>query len=64
MPMTLLLIDMGIIPAGAGLTILSKERNILNKDHPRGCGAHIVNMSCETMEQGIIPAGAGLTKDS
>ena len=61
LPMTLLLIDMGIIPAGAGLTILSKERNILNKDHPRGCGAHIVNMSCETMEQGIIPAGAGLT---
>ena len=32
--------DLGIIPAGAGLTHAASEYRACTRDHPRGCGAH------------------------
>ena len=32
--------ELGIIPAGAGLTTCSAARISASRDHPRGCGAH------------------------
>ena len=33
---------LGIIPAGAGLTYLLRRTNCIQRDHPRGCGAHLL----------------------
>ena len=30
----------GIIPAGAGLTVICRIGSLESRDHPRGCGAH------------------------
>ena len=51
----------GIIPAGAGLTSLSRASSFRCRDHPRGCGAHSGKVCRRARSRGIIPAGAGLT---
>ena len=35
-----LLLVVGIIPAGAGLTVPGFAKSAYERDHPRGCGAH------------------------
>ena len=35
-----LFVAMGIIPAGAGLTVHRHANRYIDRDHPRGCGAH------------------------
>ena len=54
----------GIIPAGAGLTLSKCRQDHKHRDHPRGCGAHILSRRKPTPAEGIIPAGAGLTGTS
>ena len=47
------LAQLGIIPADAGLTRVSVVEVILNRDHPRGCGAH-----CNNDIRRIFPGGS------
>ena len=42
---------LGIIPAGAGLTLLSGFRQRIQRDHPRGCGAHC--HSCASLLESV-----------
>ena len=57
----------GIIPADAGSTLSSLMTFSGRKDHPRGCGEHILGsraVRLAWLEFGIIPADAGSTQAS
>ena len=49
----------GIIPAGAGLTFPHSRGNALGRDHPRGCGAHILYESLIVYGLGSSPRVRG-----
>ena len=49
----------GIIPAGAGLTSSTTSATSVKWDHPRGCGAHALNVVEETKQQGSSPRVRG-----
>ena len=49
----------GIIPAGAGLTILPPLIPCIFRDHPRGCGAHILDIIDENTIKGSSPRVRG-----
>ena len=49
----------GIIPAGAGLTGISKLPMWQIRDHPRGCGAHRVAKSGMAVLTGSSPRVRG-----
>ena len=49
----------GIIPAGAGLTCTSCTHGTRQRDHPRGCGAHIVSHDMLTIKPGSSPRVRG-----
>ena len=49
----------GIIPAGAGLTVLEIIDIVAHRDHPRGCGAHIVRKVARTVRKGSSPRVRG-----
>ena len=49
----------GIIPAGAGLTCTSCTHGTRQRDHPRGCGAHIVSHDMLTIRPGSSPRVRG-----
>ena len=50
---------MGIIPAGAGLTVCDGLDHIDNWDHPRGCGAHLHAREIIIQLQGSSPRVRG-----
>ena len=52
-------LDIGIIPAGAGLTPRSVLRTTRKGDHPRGCGAHAIKRQNERIESGSSPRVRG-----
>ena len=56
---TLSVVLHGIIPAGAGLTSLSKTAAALDWDHPRGCGAHSSAFFFLFVHQGSSPRVRG-----
>ena len=49
----------GIIPADAGLTVFSLLALATSRDHPRGCGAHIVLILSHAPCQGSSPRMRG-----
>ena len=49
----------GIIPAGAGLTPVNIVLQILNRDHPRGCGAHLYSFLLSFYSRGSSPRVRG-----
>ena len=49
----------GIIPAGAGLTVIGFLHGITARDHPRGCGAHHHPLVAELRQQGSSPRVRG-----
>ncbi len=49
----------GIIPAGAGLTLATVRRPTADWDHPRGCGAHRTASKASTRRQGSSPRVRG-----
>ena len=49
----------GIIPAGAGLTRLTRCLSCPARDHPRGCGAHPVRLPQGRQEAGSSPRVRG-----
>ena len=50
---------LGIIPAGAGLTIACFCGLRIDRDHPRGCGAHRFSSPPQTMTLGSSPRVRG-----
>ena len=53
------LVDEGIIPAGAGLTISSLLAERGTRDHPRGCGAHWMDRKRSAPHAGSSPRVRG-----
>ena len=51
--------DTGIIPAGAGLTPCRHSTARFPRDHPRGCGAHLVGIYRLSRRQGSSPRVRG-----
>ena len=51
--------DIGIIPAGAGLTFRFKACRTMCGDHPRGCGAHLSQKANAAQQQGSSPRVRG-----
>ena len=49
----------GIIPAGAGLTTLSNVAMMIGRDHPRGCGAHLIIRGHKGAREGSSPRVRG-----
>ena len=49
----------GIIPAGAGLTLALCNHLIGGRDHPRGCGAHLVSDVLASAAEGSSPRVRG-----
>ena len=52
-------LEVGIIPAGAGLTRLAAERERHSRNHPRGCGAHHPHHADRACEAGSSPRVRG-----
>ena len=52
-------LGIGIIPAGAGLTLHRDESLYHAKDHPRGCGAHESRLRKRSSRQGSSPRVRG-----
>ena len=52
----------GIIPAGAGLTYRLNSGKNLQRDHPRGCGAHSTTRACISATWGSSPRVRGSLK--
>ena len=52
-------LEIGIIPAGAGLTELHGILGRQLRDHPRGCGAHHQTRQTLVLEQGSSPRVRG-----
>ena len=50
---------LGIIPAGAGLTRFRPDRSRSCRDHPRGCGAHVMHHSQKAACMGSSPRVRG-----
>ena len=51
--------NMGIIPAGAGLTVSREADHLCRWDHPRGCGAHVKGNDTSTSVKGSSPRVRG-----
>ena len=51
--------SVGIIPADAGSTDAPKHHTELEKDHPRGCGEHLVKVRDAQLEEGSSPRMRG-----
>ena len=51
--------SMGIIPAGAGLTSMALRRQKWRRDHPRGCGAHMIGRPRIIWKRGSSPRVRG-----
>ena len=51
--------SLGIIPAGAGLTVIVLSEYKIPWDHPRGCGAHLKLKDVATMLSGSSPRVRG-----
>ena len=51
--------QVGIIPAGAGLTLGEIRGLSRGRDHPRGCGAHCLFVCIVSTEQGSSPRVRG-----
>ena len=51
--------NMGIIPAGAGLTGFTFAWDDVTRDHPRGCGAHAVRRALNLLTEGSSPRVRG-----
>ena len=49
----------GIIPAGAGLTLLQNGHSVFSRDHPRGCGAHKIRCLIRFQLKGSSPRVRG-----
>ena len=49
----------GIIPAGAGLTDMLYAFHLDSRDHPRGCGAHLISRSATAAILGSSPRVRG-----
>ena len=49
----------GIIPAHAGLTVISLDLEMLAGDHPRACGAHNMGIFLLYIQQGSSPRMRG-----
>ena len=49
----------GIIPAGAGLTLSMVSHGTARRDHPRGCGAHILDRVEDLGNEGSSPRVRG-----
>ena len=52
-------VQLGIIPAGAGLTDLPNKEDIKQRDHPRGCGAHKITIDDVYVVWGSSPRVRG-----
>ena len=52
----------GITPAHAGLTPCRKSKNLRSRDHPRACGAYMVNAIISQPNSGSPPRMRGLLK--
>ena len=51
--------EVGIIPAGAGLTSVCATVLLSTRDHPRGCGAHRVSARSLSLRAGSSPRVRG-----
>ena len=49
----------GIIPAGAGKSLIAKNLVILVRDHPRGCGEKIIEAEGVLRQKGSSPRVRG-----
>ena len=58
----------GIIPADAGITTIRAANANYDRDHPRGCGEHMVDVLSSMFNQGSSPrmrgARTGLSPDA
>ncbi len=52
-------VNLGIIPADAGLTPTREPDQFMNRDHPRGCGAHYSPLSSNNICRGSSPRMRG-----
>ena len=52
-------VGVGIIPAGAGLTITRQGNGLATWDHPRGCGAHAYLRRASRVPRGSSPRVRG-----
>ena len=53
------MIVVGIIPADAGLTFPAPSVQVPVRDHPRGCGAHLLNLDVLALNEGSSPRMRG-----
>ena len=57
-------LELGIIPAGAGLTHVSRAGHVSGRDHPRGCGAHNAKWFLTEKGKGSSPRVRGSQDDA
>ena len=51
--------EAGIIPADAGSTDMGMFRSVIDEDHPRGCGEHLLGLWVADMINGSSPRMRG-----
>ena len=51
--------ELGIIPAHAGLTLMTTKSSIATRDHPRACGAHSLTLILTSLVPGSSPRMRG-----